>query len=72
MTRLRPITESELDDAQRRTWEAIVGDGRRTIAHPGALELRGADGGLVGPFNAWLHSPDVDGAGLIAGPPAAE
>ncbi len=47
MTRLRPITESELDDAQRRTWEAIVCAGRRTIAHPGALELRGADGGLV-------------------------
>jgi 4-carboxymuconolactone decarboxylase len=59
MSRLRPITEDQLDDAQRATWDAVLGDDRRTAAHRGAVDLRGYDGGLVGPFNAWLHSPNV-------------
>lgn len=45
-------------------WNAIAG-GDRASAHHGSGGLVAEDGGLIGPFNAWLHSPAVGG-------PAAE
>jgi 4-carboxymuconolactone decarboxylase len=58
VTRLPTITERALDDAQRMLWDNVVG-GRRAQAHGGASELVDDDGGLIGPFNAWLQSPAV-------------
>jgi 4-carboxymuconolactone decarboxylase len=55
---LRPIGEEELTPEQRTLWEAITG-GPRAAAHGGAGALLDADGGLLGPFNAWLYSPAV-------------
>lgn len=39
-------------------WDAVVG-GRRAAAHHGSGGLVSPEGGLVGPFNAWLHCPVV-------------
>ncbi len=52
MTRLPPLTETELNDDQRHVWENIS-DTRR------GLNLVGPDGGLVGPFNAMVHAPHI-------------
>ncbi len=54
MSRLRPITESDLDDQQRQLWDGITGS-----RGGGGLDLFTPDGGLAGPFNAWLHAPEI-------------
>jgi 4-carboxymuconolactone decarboxylase len=54
MTRLRPLQYDELDDEQRAVWDRIV-----SSRAPGGLELVGDDGGLIGPFNAFVHAPAV-------------
>jgi 4-carboxymuconolactone decarboxylase len=54
MTRLRPITAAELDADQRLLWDAIT-----TSRSGDAIDLVGPDGGLVGPFNAFVHAPEV-------------
>lgn len=64
MPRLPAVQEADLDSEQRAVWERITG-GARAAAHEGTGGLVGEDGALVGPFNAWLHSPAVGG-------PAAE
>ena len=53
MTRLRLLTRSELDDDQAVVWEQIVS------SRAGSLELVGEEGGLIGPFNAFVHAPGV-------------
>jgi len=51
MSRLPPLRFDDLDDDGRALWQAMVG--------PREAELTNDEGGLVGPFNAWLHAPDV-------------
>jgi len=53
MARLRPLTHSELTGDQADVWDSIV-DSRG-----GSLDLLGEDGGLIGPFNAFVHSPEI-------------
>jgi 4-carboxymuconolactone decarboxylase len=52
MARLRPLTHAELDDEQSQVWNQILGS-----RAPGRLDLIGDDGGLIGPFNAFVHAP---------------
>ncbi len=55
--RLKPLAPPELDAEQRALFEAIT-RGRRSEGR----ELKDFlldDGGLRGPFNAWLHAPHV-------------
>jgi 4-carboxymuconolactone decarboxylase len=54
MTRLRPLTRAELSDEQGELWDSIV-DSRGG----GGLDLFDQDGGLVGPFNAFVHAPKI-------------
>jgi 4-carboxymuconolactone decarboxylase len=57
MSRLPPLRPADLDHNQAAVWERLIesrGDG-----------LVGADGGLVGPFNAFVHAPEV-GANLAS------
>ncbi len=51
MTRLPFITEDQLGDNQRKIWDGIV-------STRGALALN-EEGGLIGPFNSMLFSPDI-------------
>lgn len=51
MSRLAGLPPEQQSPEQRATFEAIAG-GRRASATTG---LVGADGALVGPFNAWVH-----------------
>src|SRR5262245_36540217 len=53
--RLRKLAPATLDDAQRSVYEAIAG-GRRAQG-PQRFRLVDADGGLEGPFNAFLLQP---------------
>jgi hypothetical protein len=64
MTRLPRIAADLLDDEQRKLWEAVNG-GRRAASHQTTGGLVDSAGGLIGPFNAWLHSP-------LVGLPAAQ
>ncbi len=54
MTRLRTLTRSELSDEQAELWDGI-NDSRGG----GGLDLLDEHGGLVGPFNAFVHSPKI-------------
>lgn len=55
MSRLRGRTRDELDEEQRRLYDAIV-DSRRGS---GGFELIAADGSLTGPFNAMVAEPGL-------------
>ena len=57
MSRLQLLRPDQLSDAQRQVYDGITG-GRRSEA-TAAGSLTKPDGGLVGPFNAFLYSPDV-------------
>ena len=54
MTRLRSLTRAELSDEQGELWDGVV-DSRGG----GGLDLFNQDGGLVGPFNAFVHAPKI-------------
>lgn len=54
MNRLEPWTRDQLDETGVRLWRAVTG-GRRGDA----TALVGADGGLIGPFNALLRVPSI-------------
>jgi 4-carboxymuconolactone decarboxylase len=56
VSRLSNLRRDELDERGQQVWDAIN-------AGRGAAAVR-ADGGLAGPFNAWVHAPDV-GARLL-------
>jgi 4-carboxymuconolactone decarboxylase len=58
--RLAPLRETDLDDRQREVWHEITA-GRRASVHGGSGGLVAGNGGLIGPFNAFLHSPSVGG-----------
>ena len=51
MTRLSNVRRDELGPAGQDVWDKIVGTRSE--------QLVGADGSLVGPFNAFVHAPDV-------------
>ena len=61
MPRLEPQTFDTLDDAQKVLWENITTGprGNPDREHGG---LAGADGALIGPFNALFLSPEVGDA----------
>lgn len=52
MTRLSFLTRPELDDAQAAVWDGLVES--RT-----GLDLLDSNGALIGPFNAFVHAPEV-------------
>jgi len=51
MTRLPYLRYDDLDTGGREVWDGIVGSR--------GAELVNADGGLIGPFNAFVHAPGV-------------
>jgi len=51
VTRLSNLRRDELDPAGQDVWDKIVGSRSEQAV--------GADGALVGPFNAFVHAPDV-------------
>src|SRR6266487_7081345 len=51
MTRLPSLRYDDLDTGGREVWDGIVGSR--------GAELVNADGGLIGPFNAFVHAPGV-------------
>lgn len=51
MSRLRDLRRDELDPAGQDVWDKVVGTRGAGLVKP--------SGGLVGPFNAFVHSPDV-------------
>lgn len=53
MTRLRTLTRAELSDEQAALWDGIV------ESRGGGVELFDPHGGLVGPFNAFVHHPEI-------------
>jgi len=60
MTRLEPIPPDELDADQRELYDAIASGPR--AQGPQHFALTGEDGGLRGPFNAFLLSPALGSA----------
>ena len=59
MSRLAAIRPDDAAPAQRELFEAITG-GERGRSRP-AHAFLDARGGMAGPFNAWLHRPDLGG-----------
>ncbi|MAT06786.1 MAG: 4-carboxymuconolactone decarboxylase [Acidimicrobiaceae bacterium] len=53
MTRLTPLTRDQLDETGAAIWDGLV------ESRGGAFGLTGPDGALVGPFNAFVHAPDL-------------
>jgi 4-carboxymuconolactone decarboxylase len=51
VTRLPYLHRDQLDDKGVAVWDSVVGSRGATVTNE--------EGGLVGPFNAWLHAPDV-------------
>ena len=51
MTRLRYLRYDDLDDAGQSVWDGVVGTR--------GSELVNDSGGLVGPFNAFVHAPGI-------------
>lgn len=51
MTGLPYLRREDLDEDRRRLWDAMVGSRGSGLVTE--------DGGLLGPFNAWLHAPVV-------------
>ena len=51
MSRLPYLQRDDLDDAGRAVWDALTSSRGRNIVNDA--------GGLVGPFNAWVHAPGV-------------
>ena len=54
-TRLTKLVPDRLNDEQRGLYERIAGGPRRKMALP----LADQEGGLIGPFNAYLHTPEL-------------
>src|SRR5437660_3512564 len=51
MSRLPYLRRDDLDDAGRAVWDGLESSRGRTLVNE--------EGGLVGPFNAWVHAPGV-------------
>ncbi len=50
-TRLPYLRRDELDETAQAVWDALVGSRGQHVVNDA--------GGLVGPFNAWVHAPGV-------------
>lgn len=57
--RLPPIAPEHLDDAQKPLFESMR---EGVSAKYQAFVTTRADGALLGPWNAWLHDPEIGGA----------
>ncbi|MDD9876938.1 MAG: carboxymuconolactone decarboxylase family protein [Magnetovibrio sp.] len=57
MSRLPPLTSERFTDTQKRLFDAITGGKRAQGRKP--EEFLMPDGGMRGPFNAWLHHPEI-------------
>jgi len=56
-SRLAPLRREQLDETRAGLWDSITsGRGQQIV---------GPDGGLAGPFNAWVHAPST-GSRLLA------
>ena len=55
--RIPYLKYDELTDDQRKLWDDMAG-GKRTAGRDSGF-LTNDEGGLVGPFNAWLQSPGI-------------
>ena len=53
MTRLTSLTRDQLDDTGKALWDALVDTRSRS------MQMVDADGSLVGPFNAFVHAPEL-------------
>jgi len=51
MTRLPILTPENLSPEQQTVWDGLVDSRGGSVTRP--------DGGLAGPFNAWLHAPKI-------------
>lgn len=56
MSRLPPIAPSDLTDAQRPLFEAMTAG---VAAKYQTFTTAREDGALLGPWNAWLHDPEI-------------
>ncbi len=54
MTRLTSLQHDQLDERGTALWDAIAGPRGSMVINP--------EGGLAGPFNAWLHAPVIGSA----------
>jgi 4-carboxymuconolactone decarboxylase len=57
MSRLSYVVPARMTDAQRALYDAIAGGKRAAAAKTRSLVTE--EGGLTGPFNAWLHAPEM-------------
>lgn len=55
MSRIPCILQEKCTDAQKRLFDSIIAERRQTGRS--TAQFLTSEGGLVGPFNAWLHSP---------------
>ena len=53
--RLTPLGPDQLSDAQRALYERVAGGPRRKMG----ISLTDEEGALLGPFNAYLHTPEL-------------
>ena len=53
MTRLSFLRRDQLDEDQAGVWDSLI------ESRGGGVNLFDPDGGLVGPFNSWVHAPRV-------------
>lgn len=51
MSRLPALRRNELDPHGQAVWDAVTSTRQ--------VDLVGPDGGLIGPFNAWVHAPGI-------------
>lgn len=53
MARLTPLIYTDLDEEQTVVWDGLA------ETRVGGVVVTGADGSLIGPFNAFVHAPKV-------------
>jgi alkylhydroperoxidase family enzyme len=63
--RIASLGRKDLDEQQRQLWDAVRSSRRATT--DAALGGTGDEGGLIGPFNAWLRSPKAGHAASEVG-----
>ena len=51
MSRLSYLRREDLDESGRAVWDSITSTRGSDVVN--------AEGGLIGPFNAWVHAPDA-------------
>jgi 4-carboxymuconolactone decarboxylase len=61
MTRLALLRHDQLDQSQAALFDALNGG-------PRGGRIVDAEGCLMGPYNAWLYSPDISDAAQRLGP----